>query len=262
MDAKRNGGVQSVERALDVLDALTRDPGEFGVSELAEETGLPIPTIHRLLTSLVGHGYSRQDPVSKKYALGSKALKLGDAAQRMWGTWFHPYLQELAALTGETCNLAVLEQGYVVYVAQVQSRHRVRMFTEVGNRVLPHSAAVGKVLLAHGAREVAERIVDLHGLPRRTEHTITEREAFLDELDRVLKRGYALDNEEEEIGVRCVAVPVHGVSETVLAVSVSGPAGRMTLEQCERLVPEMRRIAANASASFAASPVEAQSSHR
>jgi IclR family transcriptional regulator, acetate operon repressor len=251
---RRNGGVQSVERALDVLDALTQDPGEFGVSELAEATGLPLPTIHRLLSSIVEHGYARQDPGTKKYALGSKALRLGDAAGRMWRTWFQPYLQELGKLSGETCNLAVLEQGYVVYVAQVQSKHRVRMFTEVGNRVLPHSAAVGKVLLAHRPREFAEQVIDMHGLPYRTEHTITDRDAFREELDRVLKRGYALDNEEEEIGVRCVAVPVHGIGESVLAVSVSGPASRMTPQQCEKLVPEMRRIAANASAAFAAAP--------
>lgn len=253
MTTKRTGGVQSVERSLDVLDSLASEPGEFGVSELAERTGLPLPTIHRLLISLVDRGYARQDPLTKKYSLGTKMLRLGDAAGRLWGTWFYPYLAELSELSGETTNLAVLEQGYVVYVAQVPSRHRVRMFTEVGNRVLPHSAAVGKVLLAHRPREDAEKIIDARGLPRRTEHTITERDEFFDELDRVLKRGYALDNEEEEIGVRCVAVPVQiGVEDSIRAVSVSGPASRMTRQYCDHLVPEMRRIAANASASLAA----------
>lgn len=253
VSTKRTGGVQSVERSLDVLEALAAEPGEFGVSDLAERTGLPLPTIHRLLVSLVDRGFARQDPLTRKYSLGTKMLRLGDAAGRLWGTWFHPYLAELSELSGETTNLAVLEQGFVVYVAQVPSRHRVRMFTEVGNRVLPHSAAVGKVLLAHRPREVAEQIIDTCGLPRRTEHTITDRDAFFEELDRVLKRGYALDNEEEEIGVRCVAVPVQiGVGDSIRAVSVSGPASRMTHEQCERLVPEMRRVAANASASLAA----------
>src|SRR5215212_5116849 len=148
-----NDGVQSVERALELLEALA-DPGDGrGVSELGRATGLPVATIHRLLATMAAKGYVRQDSTSHKYRLGSHLIQLGEAATRHFASFAHPYLAELMEASGETANLAVFEDGHVAYVAQVPSRHhRVRMFTEVGRRVLPHSSGVGKVVLAFRPR--------------------------------------------------------------------------------------------------------------
>src|SRR5919204_2047733 len=237
--------VQSVERALELLEALV-EPGEGrGVSELGRATGLPVATIHRLLATMMARGYVRQDTASHKYTLGSHLIQLGEAATRHFARFAHPYLAELMEASEETANLAVFEDGKVPSAAQVASRqHRVRMFTEVGRRILPHTSAVGKVLLAFRPRAEVEALLARTGLPRRTPRTITDPARFLAELDTVARQGYAVDSGEEEIGVRCVAVPVFGVGESVAAMSVSAPEGRLEARDVERIVPEMLRISA------------------
>src|SRR5690606_9243246 len=143
----------------------------------------PLATVHRLLGTLAGRGYIRQDPDSRKYLLGPSVLKLREPYTRLFGVWARRHLQELAEVSRETANLAVLDGNHVVYIAQVAAPRKLRMFTQVGNRVLPHSSAVGKVLLAFGPRDDAERIIDRTGLPARTANTITDRRRFFAELD-------------------------------------------------------------------------------
>jgi IclR family transcriptional regulator, acetate operon repressor len=244
-------GVQSVERALELLEALA-EPGEAkGVSELARATSLPVATIHRLLATMVSRGYVRQDTGSHKYALGSHLIRLGEAAGRDFAQFARPYLAELMEASGETANLAMFEDGHVVYVAQVASRHhRVRMFTEVGRRVHLHSSGVGKVVLAFRPRAEVEALLARTSLPRRTPRTITDLGRLLAELDTVAGQGYALDSGEEEVGVRCLAVPVFGVGGSVAAMSVSAPEGRLQDRDIERVLPEMLRISAALSAAF------------
>jgi IclR family acetate operon transcriptional repressor len=246
-----NDGVQSVERALELLEALA-DPGEArGVSELGRATGLPVATIHRLLATMVSRGYVRQDTGSHKYTLGSHLIRLGEAAARDFAQFARPYLAELMEASGETANLAMLEDGQVAYVAQVPSRHhRVRMFTEVGRRVHPHTSGVGKVVLAFRPRAEVEALLARSGLPPRTPRTITDPARFLAELDKVASQGYAIDSGEEEVGVRCLAVPVFGVGGSVAAMSVSAPEGRLQDRDIERVLPEMLRISAALSAAF------------
>jgi IclR family acetate operon transcriptional repressor len=245
--------VQSVERALSLLESLADLGEEVGVSELRNATGLPFGTIHRLLGTLVLHGYARQNPQTHKYTLGPRLLRLGDAAGRHFGGWVQPFLTELMEISGESANLVTLDGDHAVYVAQVASRkHHVRMFTEVGRRVLPHSTAAGKVLLAFRPRPAMEALLDRTGLPPRTARTITDRSRFLAELDLVARQGYAVDDGEEEMGVRCLAVPVFGVGDSVAAVSVSAPDGRLRRDDYERLLPEMMRISAAMTGSLVA----------
>ncbi|WP_245951230.1 IclR family transcriptional regulator [Phytoactinopolyspora halophila] len=251
--SKNASGVQSVERALDVLEALAQADGALGLTTLIQETGLPLATVHRLLTTLAARGYIRQDPESRRYLLGPSVLKLREPYTRLFGVWAQRHLAELADVSQETANLAVLDGSHVVYIAQVGApQRRLRMFTHVGNRVLPHSSAVGKVLLAFTPREEAERIIERTGLPRRTAATITEWEHFATELDTVARQGYAVDAGEEEEAVRCIAVPVFVVGQPVAAISVSGPAARLETRQQDRLLAEMTRIAAALSASLRA----------
>ncbi|WP_283134786.1 IclR family transcriptional regulator [Rhizohabitans arisaemae] len=235
-------GVQSVERALDILEALADHGGEGGVSEIAARTGLPYGTIHRLLRTLLRRGYVRQE-ADRRYALGGSLLRVGGAAERMVGLWARPYLSRVVELTGETANLAVLEGDFVVYVAQVASPRKLRMFAEVGRRVLPHCTAVGKVLLADRAAEEAAAILTRAGLPRRTANTIVDLDVMLAELTVVRDRGFGLDLGEEEIGVHCLAVPVRDGDRVVAALSVSGPAERVDTVGPAELASGMREIA-------------------
>lgn len=234
-------GVRSLERAFDLLEHLADAGGELALSELTEVSGLPMPTIYRLMRTLVNQGYVRQAP-SKRYALGPRLIRLGDTAGRMLGSWARPALARLVDEVGETANMAMLEGDAVVYVAQVPSRHSMRMFTEVGRRVLPHCTGVGKALLARLPGDTVRAIVGRTGMAANTPHTITDPDALLAELEAVRERGYALDDEEQELGVRCVAVSLGDVPAPA-AISVSGPSGRLTHEAIEDVVPMVRRAA-------------------
>jgi len=234
--------VQSVDRALRLLEVLARSEAPMGIGEVAEMTGLPQGTAHRLLHSLQSRGYVRQDS-SRKYSVGTAALRLGDAAQRSLARNARPHLSDLVAISGETANLAVLEGNDVVSVAQAPSPHTLRRFAEVGRHVPPHSAAVGKVLLAAMPRERALGLLRRTGLPRRTDQTITELGAFARELDTVLNHGWAADEEEQEVGVRCLAVPIGHGEDAVAAISLSGPAERFNGGREPGLVEAMGRVA-------------------
>jgi IclR family transcriptional regulator, acetate operon repressor len=234
--------VRSLERAFELLEHLADAGGRMALSELTEVSGLPMPTIYRLMRTLVNHGYVRQEP-SKRYALGPRLIRLGESATRLLGAWARPTLGRLVDEIGETANMAVLEGDAVVYVAQVPSRHSMRMFTEVGRRVQPHCTGVGKALLAQLPAETVQEIVGRTGMPAHTPHTLTDLDALLAELSRIRAQGYALDDEEQELGVRCVAVPLPDAPAPA-AISVSGPSGRLTGERVADVVPLLQRTAA------------------
>ncbi|MET0863740.1 MAG: IclR family transcriptional regulator [Nakamurella sp.] len=231
----RSGGVQSIERAFSILEALAANGGVMGLSALAAEARLPLPTIHRLARTLVDLGYLRQEP-SRQYALGPRILLLAESSATMLSVIARPHLTRLVDELGETANLASLDGDQIVYISQVPSRHSMRMFTEVGRRVLPHCTAVGKAIMAHQPPAEVRELLQRTGMPRHTDHTITDPDEFLRQLAWSAEHGYAIDDGEQEVGVRCVAVAVPGVRAN-LAMSVSGPAGRMTPATVERAVP-------------------------
>lgn len=236
-------GVQSVSRALDLLEALAAADGPLGISEVARATGLADGTAHRLLRTLIARGYARQGG-DRRYSLGTRLLTLGDGARRALVAGARPLLQRLVELSGETANLAVLDGDWVVYVAQAPSPHRLRLFAEVGRHVPAHSTSVGKVLLGGLADSEVGALLGRTGLAARTPRTLTDPERVLAEVARVRRRGYAMDDGEEELGVRCVAVPVVDGSTVVAAVSVSGPAARVPAQPPEELVAGLRAVAA------------------
>jgi IclR family acetate operon transcriptional repressor len=240
------GGVQSLERAFDLLERMADAGGEVGLSELSGSSGLPLPTIHRLMRTLVSCGYVRQQS-NRRYALGPRLIRLGESASRLLGTWARPYLARLVEETGETANMALLDGDEIVYVAQVPSKHSMRMFTEVGRRVLPHSTGVGKALLAHLPPAEVRALLARTGMPAATEKTITRPDEFLEAMEQVRRDGYAVDDNEQEIGVRCLAVPIPG-SPTAAAISISGPAGRVTEAATEKIVPVLQEVARDLSA--------------
>lgn len=241
--AEKDTGVQSVTRALALLELLTTLGGEAGVGELADGLNLPGPTIHRLLRTLAQGGYVMQLP-SRRYSLGPGLIRLGEGATRRLSSWAMPALRRLGETTQETVNLAVLDGDVAAYVAQVPSKHQMRMFTEVGRRVLPHAAGVGKALLSQLPDDDVRAIVRRTGMPGYTPTTLTNEDALLAEIAGIRRRGYAIDEGEQEVGVRCYAVPVPGLA-LPLAVSISGPAGRVTLDSRKRMVTALNDAAAS-----------------
>lgn len=239
--AVESSGVQSVHRALDVLEALAAAGGTASLTDLAAACGLPVPTLHRLASTLADRGYLRQ-ALDRRYSLGSRLVPLGTDAHVLLGERALPVLRGLAELTGESANLAVLTQGRAEYVAQAPGRHTMRTFTEVGNRVALHCTGVGKALLAAIAPAHAARLLGTAPLEARTAATLTDPAAVRAELALIRERGYALDEGEMEVGVRCVAVGMPGAAP--MAVSVSGPAARMTDDRITPVVAALREATA------------------
>ena len=236
------GGIQSVVRAMTTLETIASQGGVLGVSQIAARSGLSVPTVHRIVRTLVDLGYLRQEP-SRLYALGPRLLLLADSSSATMRSTAQRHLARLVDELGETANLAVLDGSQVAYVAQVPSRHAMRMFTEVGKRVMPHCTAVGKALLLGLPAEEVRLLLSRNGMPRRTDMTIIDPEVYLAQLVQAARDGYAIDDGEQEIGVRCVAVPVPG-APVRLALSISGPAPRMTPALVARAAPLLREVAA------------------
>ncbi|MEB3368801.1 IclR family transcriptional regulator [Saccharopolyspora mangrovi] len=239
--ANQGGGVQSVERTFELLELMADAGGEVALSELAEKSGLPLPTIHRIIRTLVNSGYARQQP-SRRYALGPRLIRLGETASRALGSWARPYLAELTEVTGESANMAVLDGAQIVYVAQVPSPHSMRMFTEVGRRVDAHATAVGKAVMATMPADEVSQLLSRTAMNPQTERTITDVEAMQEELGRIREQGYAIDDGEQEVGVRCYAVAVPGAPAGA-GISISGPEGRMTRIATDEVIPLMQRLA-------------------
>ncbi|HEY0248792.1 MAG TPA: IclR family transcriptional regulator [Gryllotalpicola sp.] len=236
-----SNGVQSVDRVLDLLEFIAESGGARSLSELAAVSGLPLPTIHRLLRTLTNRGYVRR-LADRRYALGPRLIPLGEGATKQLGAVSHTILAGLVAELGETANMAVLDGDMVTYIAQVPSTHSMRMFTEVGRRVHVHDTGVGKAILTLLGDETVRGIVTRVGMPTPTTTSHGSVDELLADLAVSRERGYAIDDGEQEVGVRCFAVPVPD-APTPMAVSVSGPAQRVNEVFEERAVPLLKRAA-------------------
>src|SRR5256886_7938036 len=190
--------VQSVDRALDLLEALATADGEVSITALAARTGLHVSTVHRLLATLLRRGYVRQNPETSRYYAGAKLATLAEGRSRYGELRLRarPLLRSLTESTRETANLVVLDDMQAVYIETVPSPQVVRLFTSIGNRTPLHATGAGKVLLANLAtarRDVLIERLDLRGY---TPRTITDRAGLRRALDDVRERGYAIDDEE------------------------------------------------------------------
>ncbi len=242
MSTAAPGGVQSLHRSLDLLEVIAERGGHVALAELAEAVDIPMATVHRLLRTLLERGYVRQR-ADRRYALGYRLVPLGTAATALLGETTRTVLADLVADLGETANLAVLSGHRAEYVAQVPSAYSMRVFTQVGHRVALHCTGVGKAMLAHLDDAAVADVVDVAGLAALTEHTLVTPASLRAALALVRERGYAVDEQEQELGVRCVAVPVLGAG-VAMAVSVSGPLARLTDDVVARAVPALRSAAA------------------
>ncbi|WP_022890291.1 IclR family transcriptional regulator [Agromyces italicus] len=233
-------GVKSVARVFDLLELIADAGGDVTLSELSTMAELPLPTIHRLLRTLVALGYARQ-LANRRYALGPRLVRLGEVANRQFGQLAKPQLKELVDRLGETANLATLDGDQVIYVSQAPSPHAMRMFTEVGRRSHLHSTGVGKAILAQFDDATVRDIIARTGMPQATVHSIDSIDALLEDLALVRQRGYAIDDGEQEIGVRCYAMAVPG-TPVATAVSVSGPVARVDEDFAARAIPVLTEV--------------------
>jgi IclR family KDG regulon transcriptional repressor len=251
---KPNNLVQTIERTSLILDILGQSPQGISIRDLSEKIKLPKGTTHRLVSSLAYFGYARQDSKTRNYFLGLKLVELGNLllSQLDLRKEAEPFLRNLAERMKETVHMVFLDRGEIVYIDKVELDHNpagLRMASRVGLRNPAHSSAVGKVLLSHLSEEELDNLIEEKGLPKRTENTITERAKLNEHLKTVRAQGYAVDNEENERGIRCVAAPIYnGMGRAVAAISISGPAFRITKKVIqETLKKEVMETALNIS---------------
>lgn len=243
---RASGQVQSLSRALKLLSALSYHGSGLSLSEVALEVGLPNSTAHRLLTTLQNERFVRFESERSVWLIGVQAFRVGSAFVRSRDvvTISRPFMRRLMEQSGETVNLGIADRGEVVYLAQVECQKMMRAISGPGGRARMHCSGVGKAILSHFTRDAAQKILRGHELIRETSHTLTSFEALTQDLDVSRQQGYAVDDEENAIGLRCVAAAIfdeHG--EPLAAISVSGPSARVTDQRIPALGELVHKVA-------------------
>lgn len=251
MSQSSAGTVQSLDRAIILLEELSLHREGCGVTYLANLTGLHKSTVHRILNSLMAKGYIEKDGETDKYSLGIKILYLSSAIlDRMDVRKIaRPLLEELCRNTGEVIHLSVLGNGEAVYIDKVENPNKnIRMNSQIGKSCPLHCSGVGKILLAWKSIEDIEAILGEYGLGVYTKNTITDIELIKKHLVKVKEKGYAVDEIEHEEGIRCVAAPIFDIKgEVVAAISISGTIMHVTKERMPQLTTDVIKTASEIS---------------
>lgn len=237
--------VQSAERIFQVMEMLA-EGGEMGLMEISAALGLHKSTVHRLLMSLIYMGYAKQDEVTQKYLLTCKVVSLaGKLLNRMDILQVaKPYLERLSNLSGEAVHLVQREGSDILYIYKIEAKvGTIRMVSHVGMVHPMYCSGVGKAIMAALPEKEMRQVWDDSVIEKKTDKTITDFEEMKGVLSEIRKNGYALDDEENEEGVRCVAACLRNYqSEVKYAFSISGPASRMTKERVKDLAAEVLKV--------------------
>ncbi|WP_024510938.1 IclR family transcriptional regulator C-terminal domain-containing protein [Bradyrhizobium sp. ARR65] len=247
----RDGGVQSVDRALQIMETLAEDDEGYRLTDLAIRTGLSPSTVHRLLTTLENRRFVQFDREESKWHIGAQSFVVGSTfvRRRNFAAQALPYLRKLRDQTRETANLAVVDDESIIVVSRIESREIMRSLTKVGGRVAMIASGLGKAVLATYSDADVNAIIRRQGMPRLTEKSIVRPGELFKELEAVRRQGYAVDDEEARLGLRCVAAVVfNDCGEPFAAISVSGMADRLTDERLPEIGAIVREVAAELTA--------------
>jgi IclR family transcriptional regulator, acetate operon repressor len=240
-NSAKSGAVQSVDRALLLLEALGEDEEGYRLTDLSIRTGLSPSTAHRLLTTLEKRRFVEFDQSDATWHVGRQSFAIGSAfvRRRNFVAPALPFLRRMRDLTHETANLGVVDDGEVVVLTQIESREIMRAITRVGGRAPMVTSGIGKAILATYSDEDVAAIIKRYGMRRLTPRSVVRAGELREALDGVRRDGYALDDEEFVTGLRCVASAVYNdQGEALAAISVSGLAARVPQER----VPELGRL--------------------
>ena len=244
---RASGQVQSLSRALKLLNALSYHPQGLSLSEVAQEVGLPNSTAHRLLTTLQNERYVRFENERSAWAIGVQAFRVGSVFIRSRDivTIARPYMRRMMEQSGETVNLGILDRGEIIYLAQVECQKMMRAIAGPGGRAPVHCSGLGKAILSHIDAAVAEKIIQSLDLRRETHNTITGPPDLKREIAHIRERGYAVDDEENAVGLRCVASVIFDeYAQPLAGLSISGPTARITDQRIPGLGQSVLAIAA------------------
>lgn len=246
------GAIQALDRGIALMRIVAEADG-LTLTDLAQRSGIAPSTVHRLLFTLQAHRFVVHDEDRGLWLIGVDAFQIGTAFlrnRRLAGIG-RDTMRELMEQTGETVNLGIEDDGEVVFISQIESHNTLRAFFRAGSRSLMHASGVGKALLAGMAEHRVKQILYSKGLIRFTDKTLVDPAALFAELEQSRLRGWALDDEERTLGMRCVAAPIYNeVGETIAAVSMSGPTVRITPQRLGEFGAMVTRAAAQITASI------------
>ncbi len=250
---------KSLNKAIDILVALGQVPEGMSLPDISLMVGQPKSTIHRLLTALEGRRFVRYESDARLWKIGVEAFVIGSAflRNRDIAAFARPVMQALVNDSGETASLYIDDDGEIVCIGQVECRQTMRVIARPGGRAKMHASGSGKALLAFYPATRLEQIVERHGLAAATEKTINTPQALRRNLEAVRNAGFAIDDEENALGIRCVAAPVFDhAGEPVAAISISGPASRIVDARIVALGERVRSAARSLSKSLGSSEAE------
>ena len=250
----KNEKIKSIDKALDLLEFLSLNEQETGITEISKKLHMGLSTVHRIITTLKSRGYVIQNQQTTKYRLGIKLFELGCAVQntkRLVEITKH-YLRQLSQNTNETANLAILEGKEVIYLDTIESPEILRTEIMAGTRTPAHCTALGKVLLAFISSWEFENLYKRdEPLSSLTSKSISSLEELKKNLKKVKEQGYAVDREEYKIGINCIGVPIFGRNgEAIAAISITGPASRFNIDEMERVKDILMTISKEISNQF------------
>jgi IclR family transcriptional regulator, KDG regulon repressor len=248
---------QVLDRSFAILDVLAASTEDLSLADMGDKLNLHKSTFYRLLRTLERHRFAEKDFGTGRYRLGSKLLQLGARAVARFdlATIGRPYLESLSGQSGETAALGVLRDGEVVSIAVAEGRHVLRMHVTVGGKAPVHCSSLGKAILAFLPEPEVNMIMRKHGLRAFTRHTITRRSELKAELAQVRTSGFAVDDQELEVGLKCIGAAVQDHSgRVVAAISIAGAALRLTRKRVCLLAPLVARMASDFSGSLGYRP--------
>jgi len=250
-ETKDKYAIQAVDHALDVLEQLAGTKAEVGLSELSRALDLHKNNIFRLLSTLKARGYVEQNKNTDSYRLGVRALELGKAFLSHAGLIrvASGEIDQLCAEVNETVYLGIMRDSQVFYIEDAESSQPLRVASRVGTRMSPLCTSIGKTFLAFYDGPTAEQVIEANRFVSYTPNTLVDPAAFDAQLARIRKLGYAIDDEEKDLGVKCVAAPIFNYEGQIVgAVSISGPVTRMSQEAIEKtFAPAVQKTCATIS---------------
>jgi DNA-binding IclR family transcriptional regulator len=234
MDGKKQKGIQSIHRVAAILDYIVKEGNNVSLSDMSRGLGLGKSTVHGFLSTLKDVGYVKQLSEGGNYSLDLKLFELGQAVYNSMdlGKIVKPFLEQLSAEYGETVHLAVLSENEIIYLDKVSGTYAINMMSRRGARREAYCTAIGKALLAGRTDAEVRDIMKGHPIKQYTSNTVKSCEDLIADIENTRRRGYAIDDEEVEIGLRCVGAGIQdSQGKVIAAVSIAGPVTRMTRER-------------------------------
>lgn len=250
MKAKQKYIVSSVDRSIEILELLSSFKEGLSLTDISKRLEIPRSTTFEILATLENRHFIQRSKSTGQYKIGLKAFEIGSAYANNLDLRQEalPHLEDLAYKTKETCHLAILDDWEVVYIDKIESSHFVRLASRVGVRLPGYSTALGKVLLSYQSEESIEQFLAEVPMIKHTPNTINSPKHLKSHLEQVCAQGYAIDNEEQTLGVRCIAAPIFDYNgRAVAAISISGPVTRITEERQTELVEMAKKTATDIS---------------